>query len=216
MAHALKESSKVPALSVQSSAGVVLDGRYMAPPQDKDDKTWVRATALIQASPDHLYRLWRDIESAPQWQEMITDVIATGPKTSHWVMKAGDSTMEWDSQILADEPGRRITWRSVGGDVDEAGEVVFELAPGGRGTIVMVLQEFRQGKVKTARDTIVRHSPKQVVVENLRHFKALAETGEIPGTEGQPHGPRGISGSMKASIYAEMVGMLPGRERGET
>src|SRR5579872_6707237 len=134
----------------ESNAGVVLNGHYMAPPVDKAGKTWVRATALVQATPAELYALWRDIEAAPKWQEMITDVISTGPKTSHWVMNADGKTIEWDSEILNDEPGRRIAWRSVAGDTNQAGEVVFEPAPGGRGTIVTVLQEFRQGKVTTA------------------------------------------------------------------
>ena len=135
--------------------------------------------------------LWRDIESAPKWQEMITDVIPTGPKTSHWVMRAGEEKIEWDSEILADEPGADCLavdcWR-----FENAGEVVFEPAPGGRGTIVIVLQEFRQGKLKTAAETIFSRNPKQAVIENLRHFKAFAETGEIPRTEGQPHGPAGL------------------------
>jgi len=197
----------------ERTTGLVLDGHYMAPPEDKDGKIWVRASALVQGSPAELYALWRDIESAPKWQEMITDVIATGPKTSHWVMKANGKTIEWDSEILADEPGRRITWRSVAGDFNNAGEVVFEPAPGGRGTMVFVLQEFRQGKMATAAQTVFSRNPKQAVIENLRHFKAFAETGEIPRTEGQPHGPRGASGSFKASLYGEKVGVPPGERR---
>lgn len=213
MADVLKDSPSAVAPPSESSAGVVLNGHYMAPPVDKDGKTWVRATALVQASPAQLYALWRDIEGAPKWQEMITDVISTGPKTAHWVMNANGKKIEWDSEILNDEPGRRIAWRSVAGDVNEAGEVVFETAPGGRGTIVTVLQEFRQGKLATAAQTIVSRNPKQAVIENLRHFKAFAETGEIPRTQGQPHGPRGASGSMKASLYGEKIDVPPGEER---
>jgi len=196
-----------------SSAGLVLEGHYMAPPQDKNGKIWARATALVQRTPAELYALWRDIESAPRWQEMITDVIVTGPKTSHWVMTADGKTIEWDSEILADEPGRRIAWRSVAGDSNNAGEVVFEPAPGGRGTIVIVLQEFRQGKMATAAQTIFSRNPKQAVIENLRHFKAFAETGEIPRIEGQPHGPRGVSGRVKASAYGENIAAPPGKQR---
>lgn len=210
MADGIKETSGTAEPLTERSAGVVLNGHYMAPPADKDGKIWVRASALIQASPGALYALWRDIESAPQWQEMITDVIATGPKTSHWVMKADGKIIEWDSEILADEPGRRITWRSVAGDSDNAGEVVFEPAPGGRGTMVIVLQEFRQGKMATAAQTIFSRNPKQAVIENLRHFKAFAETGEIPRIAGQPHGPRGASGSLKASLYGEKIEVPPG------
>ena len=213
MADSLKESPQAVAPPSESNAGLVLNGHYMAPPQHRSGKVWARATALVQGKPAELYALWRDIESAPQWQEMIADVIATGPKTSHWVMKADGKTIEWDSEILADEPGRRIAWRSVAGDSNNAGEVVFEPAPGGRGTIVTVLQEFRQGKLSTTAQTIFSRNPKQTVIENLRHFKAFAETGEIPRTAGQPHGPRGASGSMKASLFGEKIGVPPGRER---
>src|SRR5579863_9357043 len=180
MADALKEAPRAEAPPRESSAGVVVNGRYMAPPQDKAGKVWARATALVQASPNELYSLWRDLESIPKWQELITDVIQTGPKTSHWVMQAEGKTFEWDAEILADEPGKRIAWRSTGGDFSNAGEVVFERAPGGRGTMVTVLQEFHQGKITTVAETIFSRNPKQAVIENLRHFKAFAETGEIP------------------------------------
>jgi hypothetical protein len=129
-------------------------------------------------------RSGRNVESAPLWQEQITRVVSTGPKTSHWIMESDGKTIEWDSEVMADDPGERITWRSIGGDSDNAGEVIFEEAPGGRGTIVTVLQEFRMGKLTSAWETLVGRNPKQAVIENLRHFKALAETGEIPRVPG--------------------------------
>lgn len=213
MADALREASNVEPMPNESSAGVVLNGHYTAPPKDKDGKVWARATALIQGNANELYTLWRNVEAIPKWQEMVTDVIATGEKTSHWVMKSDDKTLEWDSEILADEPNKRITWKSIGGDVEQAGEVVFDQAPGGRGTIVTVLQEFRQGTIATATETLFARNPKQAVIENLRHFKAFAETGEIPRIEGQPHGPRGLSGKMKAAAYAENVDAPPGETK---
>jgi len=205
MSEMLKEKPNAEEIPHASSASVIVDGRYAPPPQDDAGKQWVRTSALVQASPNELYSLWRDIERAPQWQEQITSVTAKGPKHSHWVMKLGESTIEWDSEILADEPGKRIAWRSVGGDSSNAGEVIFEEAPGGRGTLVTVLQEFRMSKTANAKETLVGRNPKQSVIENLRHFKALAETGEIPRTEPQPHGPRGLVGTVKRSIYGENV-----------
>jgi uncharacterized membrane protein len=128
-------------------------------------------------------------------------------------MGIGEKRFEWDSEVLADEPGRRISWRSIGGDSDNAGEVIFESAPGGHGTMVTVLQEFKLGKFANAWETLVGRNPKQAVVENLRHFKAIAETGEIPRTDGQPHGPRGAVGGMKKSMYGETIGTPPGNDR---
>jgi uncharacterized membrane protein len=223
MAKALKEKPNAEPLPVAGSAGVMLNGRYLPPPEDKDGKTWVRTSALIHADAQELYNMWRDVEAAPLWQEQIKNVIRTGETTSHWVMQPGakdknnhadnDKTIEWDSEILKDEPGRRIAWRSIGGESENAGEVVFEASPGGRGTMVTVLQEFRMGKLASAWETITGRNPKQAVIENLRHFKALAETGEIPRTQGQPHGPRGVIAKVKKSMYGEDTSTPPGLNR---
>jgi uncharacterized membrane protein len=217
MSEALREKPNAEQLPESSSAGVILNGRYLPPPEDKDGKIWIRTSVLIQTEAEQLYEMWRDVESAPLWQEQIARVTRTGEKTSHWVMrsrdKEHDKTIEWNSEILADEPGRRIAWRSVGGDSDNAGEVVFEPSPGRKATLVTVLQEFRMGKLANAWETIVGRNPKQAVIENLRHFKALAETGEIPRTEGQPHGPRGTIAGIKESVYGEKIATPPGLER---
>ncbi len=210
MSEALREKPKAENLPAATGAGIIVDGRYLPPPQDKDGKLWVRTTALIQGDPNSLYELWHDVASIPQWQEQIVSVTKTGGSTTHWVMRSGDKTIEWDSEMLADEPGRRIAWRSIGGESENAGEVIFEATPGNRGTQVTVLQEFKLGKLAAAWETIVGRNPKQAVIENLRHFKALAETGEIPRTEGQPHGPRGTIAGAKKSMYGEKVATPPG------
>jgi uncharacterized membrane protein len=219
MSKSLNEKPNAEPLPVGATAGVILDGRYLPPPEDKNGKMWVRTSALIHADAEGLYKMWRDVESAPLWQEQIQSVTRTGGATSHWVMRSKskdkdkDDTIEWDSEILKDEPGRRIAWRSTGGDSDNAGEVVFEPSPGGRATMVTVLQEFRMGKLTSAWETLVGRNPKQAVIENLRHFKALAEAGEIPRTKGQPHGPRGMIAGIKKSMYGEETTTPPGLDR---
>lgn len=199
--------------SVEANAGIVLNGRYMPPPEDKDGKRWIRHTALIQAGPQELYELWRDVEQAPKWQEQVLSVTRINPTRSHWVMESNGKKVEWDAEILRDEPGKRIVWRSVQGDSRNAGEVVFEKAYSERGTMVTLLQEFEMGAWANLWETIVGRNPKQAVIENLRHFKALAETGEIPRTYGQPHGPRGTIGKAKGAMYAEKEPPPPGHLR---
>jgi uncharacterized membrane protein len=210
MTIALTERPNAEDVPNSGPAGMIVDGRYLPPPEDKDGKIWVRTTALVQADAQQLYAIWRNVEGAPLWQEEITHVVATGPNTSHWIMESDGKTIEWDSEVMADEPGERIAWRSIGGDSENAGEVIFEPAPGGRGTTVTVLQEFRMGKLASAWETMVGRNPKQAVIENLRHLKSLAETGEIPRTQGQPHGERGIIGKLKESTYGEKIATPPG------
>jgi uncharacterized membrane protein len=205
MASALREMPAAEPLPRSTKNSTLLDGRYMPPPKDGDGKIWVRTSALVQGEAAELYALWRDVERIPEWQEQIVSVVETGPATSRWTMKTPDATVEWESEVMADEPGERIAWRSISGDIDNAGEVVFEAAPAGRGTFVTVLQEFKIGKLASMWETVVGRNPKQAVVENLRHFKALAETGEIPRTQNDPHGDRGTIGGLKRSLYGEKI-----------
>jgi uncharacterized membrane protein len=202
---ALNEKPEAEGVPRRSGASIILDGRYLPPPQDGDGKIWIRTSVLVNANPQKLYQMWRDVESAPLWQEQIVSVTRIGNHMSRWVMKVKDKQVQWDSEILADEPGRRIAWRSIGGDADNAGEVIFEGTLGDRGTMVVVLEEFAMSKLASAWETLTGRNPKQVVIENLRHFKALAEAGEIPRTQGQSYGPRGLVGDAKASAYGEKV-----------
>jgi uncharacterized membrane protein len=213
MTEPLSHKPNAEPLPQMQSAAVTLNGRYLPPPQDGDGKIWVRTSALIRRSANDLYKAWHNVESAPLWQEEIERVTKTGKTTYHWVMRLGDKTIEWDSEILADEPGRRIAWRSIGGDSENAGEVIFDVAPGDRGTIVTVLQEFRMTKLAKTWESIAHRNPKQAVIENLRHFKALLETGEIPRTQGQPHGSRGTIARMKESLYGEKIATPQGLNR---
>lgn len=190
-------------------ASALLNGRYLPPPEDEDGKLWMRASVLVQRDAADLYALWRDVETAPQWREHISAVRAMDANVYRWTMRTGDDIAEWDTEILNDEPGKRIAWRTVSGDLDEAGEVIFEQATGGRGTVVSVLQEYRMGKLESFWKTLTARNPKQGVVESLRRFKALAECGEIPRTEGQPHGPRGLIAKAKRSTYGENIPTPP-------
>jgi len=204
---ALTERPNAESLPLVSGAATLLDGHYAPPPEDKDGKTWVRTSAIVQAEPQRLYELWRDVESAPAWHERTLEVRKTGEKTYHWVIRdePGDKKLAWDFEIMADQPGQRIAWRSISGEPASAGEVIFELASGDKGTMVTVLEEFQIGTLARLWEAITGRDPKQSVIENLRHFKAFAETGEIPRAEPQPHGDRGIAGGMKRSLYGEKI-----------
>jgi len=211
MSISLSEKPHAEQVPRETSAATAINGKYLPPPKDGDGKLWVRTSTLIEVSPQKLYEAWHNVEAAPLWQEELVSVLETGPMTSHWEMKPGDgsSTLQWDAEVLNDEPGKRIVWRSIGGDVDQAGEIIFEGSPSGDGTIVTILQEYRMGKLASAFKTLVGRNPKQAAIETLRHFKAYMETGEIPRVQGQPHGPRGFVGGQKVSLYGEKIATPP-------
>jgi hypothetical protein len=50
--------------------------------------------------------------------------------------------------------------------------------------------EHPAGELGRAIAKLFGKDPNFLMQQDLRRFKALVETGEIPTTEGQPHGPR--------------------------
>ncbi len=172
----------------------------------REDGVHARATATINASAADLYTFWRDVEKAPLWQEGVQSVVSLGGGRSRWVMQGPFHTsLEWVSEIVEEEAARRIVWQTVSGDIGQRGEVMFSPAPVDRGTIVVLTQTFYLpgGKMANAAAGVLARSPRQMVVENLRHFKQLVEAGEIPTTENQPTGVRGVSGKVKEFVYGE-------------
>ena len=152
----------------------------------------VAKSVTINKAPDELYRFWRNFENLPRIMDHVESVQTTGDRRSHWVAKApGGMTVAWDAEITDERENEMIAWRSLpNADVDNAGTVRFQPAPGGRGTEVHVSLEYNPpgGILGAGVAKIWGEEPAQQVEDDLRRFKQLMETGEIPTTEGQPSG----------------------------
>jgi uncharacterized membrane protein len=148
----------------------------------------------IRKSPEELYSFWRNFENFPRFMEHLESVKSEGDRRSHWVAKAPriyGGQVEWDAEITADEPNRRIAWRALpGSDVQHSGEVRFTPGPGDRGTNVRVHLQYHPpaGQVGRWLAKLFGEEPEIQIREDLRRFKRLMEIGEIPSIEGQPRG----------------------------
>jgi uncharacterized membrane protein len=103
--------------------------------------------------------------------------------------------VEWDAEITRDEPNALISWRSLeGSEVNNSGAVRFMQSAGGRGTLVSVSMQYEPpgGAVGKTLALAFGEDPDISVREDMRRFKALLEAGEVPTTEGQPHGTRPV------------------------
>lgn len=152
----------------------------------------VEESYTIDKSPMELYRYWRDFTNLPWIMTHLESVTVIDEKRSHWVAKApAGRTVEWDAEIINDEPGTLIAWRSLANaDVDNAGSVRFVAAPGDRGTEVKVVIDYipPAGRLGAFVARLFGENPEQQLHEDLRNFKRVMECGEVPTTEGQPHG----------------------------
>lgn len=154
----------------------------------------VEKSITVNKSPEECYRFWREFDRFPEFMEHLEEVSKITDTRSHWKAKAPiGSSVEWDADVTADQPGELLAWQSVeGADVDNGGTIRFERAPGGRGTIVRVEMRYRPpgGKAGALVAKLFGENPVQQIDGDLRRFKQLIETGEITTTEGQPSGPR--------------------------
>ena len=182
----------------------------------KDGKVRAHTLQTIRADRQTLYALWRDISNAPKFQEYVVSVEPKSATRSTWTF--GDpedpkgKRLTYDTEVYEDLPGERISWRAVDAPIAEHGTVLFEDAPGGRGTRVTLTEniEVPGGRISLAAAALTKRTPRQIVIEDLRHYKELAESGEIPRVVDNPHEPRGFVGSIKARMYGENNPTPPG------
>ncbi len=130
-----------------------------------------------------VYAFWRNLENLPRFMKHLESVRLLDDRRSHWVVRGpAGARIEWDAEIIHEEPGKVIGWRSLDeADVVSAGSVNFDRAPGDRGTEVRVSLQYQPpaGKLGAAIAALVGRDPSQLVRDDLRRFKELVEAGEI-------------------------------------
>jgi uncharacterized membrane protein len=152
----------------------------------------LHASATVNKSPEEVYAFWRDLANLPTFMLHLRAVSEDADGRTHWVAEAPvRRKVQWDAEITGDEPGRRISWKSLpDADVDTSGTVHFAPAPGDRGTEVRVVMHYDipGGRVGRVLAKVFGEEPEQQVRDDLRRFKQVMETGDVVRSDGLPHG----------------------------
>jgi uncharacterized membrane protein len=185
--------------AIYDSLGIDTAVKEGAQPEEYFDRgIHVDYGTTINKSPEELYRFWRNFENLPRFMYYLESVRVIDDRKSHWVVKGpAGMNVEWDAEIINDEANSLIAWRSLGGaSVDNSGSVRFIPAPGDRGTEVRVVVDYipPAGKFGAAIAKLFGRDAKGEIQEDVRRFKRLMETGEVPTTAGQPRGTCSGSG----------------------
>jgi uncharacterized membrane protein len=166
-------------------------GRDATPP--KATGLQITRSVTINRPRPEVYSFWRQLENLPRFMKHLKEVRQLDPKRSHWEARLpGDvGTLDWEAEITAEEPNTRLAWQSLpGSEIENAGEVRFQDAPGDRGTELHAVISYRPpaGALGKAAASLFNEVFEQLVKEDLRRVKRLLETGELPTIEGQPAG----------------------------
>jgi uncharacterized membrane protein len=159
------------------------DSDVKAAQAERDESAVVGRTVTIGRPREEVYAFWRDFPNLAGIMENIERIDTLDAKRSHWVVKGpAGKTVEWDSVVTDDEPGRLIAWQSVeGADVRSSGRVEFLDAAPGRGTMLRATIAYDPpgGTIGQWIAKLFQREPNLQVRRDLRRLKQFLETGEI-------------------------------------
>jgi uncharacterized membrane protein len=71
------------------------------------------------------YNQWTQFEDFPSFMEGVESVTQLDDRHLRWIADIGGQKREWQAEIVAQEPDRRVAWRATDGK-DNAGVVTFQ------------------------------------------------------------------------------------------
>jgi uncharacterized membrane protein len=125
-----------------------------------------------------VYQFWRNFKNFPAFMEHVGEVRPVGgdDRLTHWKIKGPLGTsVEFDAELTADEPGKQIGWNSRGGSMETSGVVTFTEI-GGQTDVHVLMQWYDPpgGAVGEAASKLFQ-DPNTMLQEDLRRFKDIAE-----------------------------------------
>ena len=133
------------------------------------------------------YNQWTQFESFPEFMEGVESVTQKTDTLTHWKVKVGGVTKEFDATITEQHPDERVAWKSEDGT--HAGVVTFHKIDDGTTRVTLQLDTEPEGIVENIGDKLglVRRR----VSGDLERYKKFMESrgqetgawrGDVPRT----------------------------------
>lgn len=154
----------------------------------------LRAVMTVNKPREEVYGYWRNLTNLPSFMAHLKEVVEIDERRSHWVIETPGigGRIEWDAEVVKDEPNRLIGWQSVNGAaIKNAGKVEFDDAPR-QGTEIRIVFSYHPpaGGLGTGVAKLFMPVFRGIIEDEIFNFKRVIEAGEIPTTKGQPAGKR--------------------------
>lgn len=143
----------------------------------------IRTKILVSKPREEVYAFWRQLGNLPLFMRHLVKVDEHDSLHSHWIARGpgGIGTVEWEAEIMKEEPGRLLGWRSIANSqIATAGRVTFEDAANG-GTFVEVMITYRPpaGHVGTGLAWLLNVAFERMIENDIKRFKRFLESGEL-------------------------------------
>lgn len=151
----------------------------------------INTSVVIDRPREELYAYWRNLENLPNFMTHLSEVRELDEKRSTWTAKipGGVGTVEWDAEIVRERTNHLLAWRSLpDAEIENAGEVRFEIAPNGKGTLVETTISYRPpaGEVGNYAAKLFNKAFEKTIKKDLKQFKKFMEKGGAKKRKSQP------------------------------
>src|ERR1700730_9748277 len=81
----------------------------------------IRTSLLVERPRLEVYYFWRQLENLPLFMKHLLTVQQLDTMRSHWeaVLPGNVATIKWDAEIVKEEEGRLLGWKSIPGSTIE-------------------------------------------------------------------------------------------------
>jgi uncharacterized membrane protein len=135
------------------------------------------------------YDQWTQFEEFPQFMAGVEEVRQVSEDMTHWRVKIGGKTREFDARITEQIPDERVAWTSTAGP-RQAGVVTFHRLDAGHTRITAQIDVEPEGMAETVGEKtgVVGHRVK----DDLKRFREYIEgRGSASGSwRGEVHRPQ--------------------------
>ncbi|MEJ7738579.1 MAG: SRPBCC family protein [Chitinophagaceae bacterium] len=155
---------------------------------DKPESVNIKTTIIVNKPRKEVYEFWRKLENLPLFMKHLKSVREIDDRKSHWEanVPGNVTTINWDAEIVKEEEGNLISWRSLpGATVENAGKVDFQDALGHEGTELRVVITYRPpaGHIGSGLAWLINPVFKNMIKKDILNFKEYIETGYLAPVE---------------------------------
>lgn len=105
----------------------------------------IRGEFVIDRTPGDVYHYWRNLSNLSGSIKHLLNVEMIDENLSRWKSNVMGNVfaIDWEAEIVKDEPGRLIGWRSAPGTlIHHVGRVEFAETPDGHGTVLKIVLSY--------------------------------------------------------------------------
>ncbi|HEY8401548.1 MAG TPA: YgaP-like transmembrane domain [Cytophagaceae bacterium] len=142
----------------------------------------VFTTIEVSKEREEVYAYWRRLENLSRFMSHIKSVYQYNDVRSRWEAElAGLGVVSWEADIMLEERGRYLAWKSIeGSQIENAGEVRFtEAGPGKTEIQVSIKYRLPESAIGVAAARLMQRSLENIITEDIKRFKKVIESDKV-------------------------------------